>query len=63
MKPFVNYLIAGRDEETEIDYSESEIAGSLYDYVLAADGVYLRAERKGLRVLFPIAEAPVKGLR
>ncbi len=63
MKPFVNYLIARRDEETEIDYSESEITGSLYDYVLAADGVYLRAERQGIRVLFPIGEAPIKGLR
>jgi hypothetical protein len=34
----------------------------LYDYLLAAGGVYLRAEREGLRVCQRIAECPVRGL-
>ena len=34
----------------------------LYDYVLAADGLYLRAEREGLRVCQSIAACPIRGL-
>jgi len=36
--------------------------GSLYDYVLAGNGVFLRAQRPGLRVQFRIAECEVRGL-
>jgi len=36
--------------------------GSLYDYVLAGNGVFLRAQRPGLRVQFQIAECEVRGL-
>lgn len=36
--------------------------GGMYDYVLAADGVYLHAERDELVVAFPIALAQVRGL-
>lgn len=38
--------------------------GALFEYILAADGVYLRAEREGLWVLLNIAPAmlPIRGL-
>ena|SRR6185503_13995165 len=36
--------------------------GSLYDYVLAGNGVFLRAQRPGLGVQFQIAECEVRGL-
>ncbi len=35
---------------------------ALYDYLLAAGGLYLRAEREGLRLCLAIAECAVRGL-
>ena len=37
-------------------------AAGLYDYVLAAGGLYLRVERQGLRLCLPIAPCAVRGL-
>ena len=37
-------------------------AAGLYDYILAAGGLYLRAERPGIRVCQPLAACPVRGL-
>ena len=36
--------------------------GGLLDYVLAADGLYLHAQREELEVHFPIAPAEIRGL-
>ena len=36
--------------------------GGMFDYVLAADGLYLRAEREEMEVCFPVAPAEVRGL-
>jgi hypothetical protein len=37
-------------------------AAGLYDYILGANGIFLRAERKGLQVVVPIATCEVRGL-
>lgn len=37
-------------------------SGSFYDYVLAKDGLYIRAESKHLKATIPIAQAAVRGL-
>lgn len=35
----------------------------MYEYVYGADGVYVRAEREGLKVQIPIAECALRGLQ
>ncbi len=52
---FVRHLIARPGEPLPP-------AAGLYDYVLAADGLYLRIERQGLRFCLPIALCAVRGL-
>jgi hypothetical protein len=52
---FVRHLIARPGEPLPP-------AAGLYDYVLAADGLYLRVERQGLRLCLPIAPSLVRGL-
>ena len=36
--------------------------GILYEYILAGNGIYLRAARQGLEVMIPIASLSVRGL-
>ncbi len=52
---FVRHLIARPGEPLPP-------AAGLYDYVLAADGLYLRVARQGLRLCLPIAPCAVRGL-
>ncbi len=52
---FVRHLIARPGEPLPP-------AAGLYDYVLAADGLYLRVVRQGLRLCLPIAPCVVRGL-
>ncbi len=41
---------------------EHRPVGGMFDYVLAADGLYLHAERTGIKVRFPIAFCNVRGM-
>jgi len=43
-------------------YNPPDLRGGMFDYVLAADGLYLHAKREELEVCFPIAPAEVRGL-
>lgn len=54
MTPLVDYLIAHRGAPA--------VSGTLYDYVLAGDGVYLGAENSHLYARVPVATGSVRGL-
>jgi PRTRC genetic system protein A len=38
------------------------VEGSLFEYLMAGNGVFVRGEREGLSALFPIAKASIRGL-
>jgi len=44
------------------DYDPPPLQGAMFDYVVAADGVFVHAQRDGLGVCFRIAPAEVRGL-
>jgi hypothetical protein len=46
----------------EVTQEPPDLAGSMFDYVLNADGLYLHARRDGLEVYFPIAPAEIRGV-
>src|SRR5947209_11477432 len=48
------HLIAGEEREG--------VRGALYNYVLAGNGLFIRAEREGLKVCFPVQNFEVKNL-
>lgn len=56
---FVRHLIHLINNDAE---RGGQIVPSLYDYVMAENGVFIRAERKGLRAQFPISRGHVRGL-
>lgn len=39
-----------------------EFPGGMYEYIMAGNGIFLRAARQGLEVLFPIVETTIRGL-
>jgi PRTRC genetic system protein A len=43
-------------------YDPPECRGQMFDYILAANGLFLHAKREKLEVCFPIAPASVRGL-
>src|SRR5438093_10258938 len=53
--PFVRFVLHARAELVPF-------TGRLYDYVLAANGLFVRAERPGLRALVPLAPCELRGL-
>jgi PRTRC genetic system protein A len=53
----VGYVLNRNDA---IDYPPK---GAMFDYILAADGVYLHAQREDLVACFKIAPAEIRGLR
>ena len=52
--PFINHHIASGP----LPASNS----TLYDYILAGNGVFIRGKRRELSVLFPVVEHPIAGL-
>jgi len=52
----IGYIVGG--EGTQLPPRQ----GAMYDYILAAQGLYLRAEREEMDVCFQIAPAQVRGL-
>jgi len=53
----VGYVLNRNDA---IDYPPQ---GAMFDYILAADGLYLHAQREEIVACFPIAPAEVRGLQ
>lgn len=54
-KPLVDYLIAG-------GRGQAGVEASLYEYVMAGNGLFMQAQKPDLFVRFLIAEAKVRGL-
>lgn len=55
IRPLVAYWIA---RQTPLP----PVQGSLYDYVLAGNGLFVRGERDGLRAMIPVMSCRVRGL-
>ena len=55
MLPFVSYLIAR-------EMPLPPIGASMYEYVLAGNGLFVRGQREGLQVMLPVAPCLVRGL-
>ncbi len=55
IRPLVAYWIA---RQTPLP----PMQGSLYDYVLAGNGLFVRGERDGLRAMIPVVSCRVRGL-
>jgi PRTRC genetic system protein A len=54
---FTNYIIAREDALPPIDPS------SLFEYVLAGNGLFVRARRKELEAMIPVVRCEVRGLK
>ncbi|MGI8655428.1 MAG: hypothetical protein ACR2LC_09440 [Pyrinomonadaceae bacterium] len=60
----VDYKIIRRETDVPLQIFERKPESShLYEYLLAANGVFLRAERENLHVCFPVAHASIRGLQ
>ncbi|MGD2184455.1 hypothetical protein [Lusitaniella coriacea] len=55
LPPPVNYLIARNSELPPI-------TASMFEYVLGANGLFLRLQREGFTATAPLAECPIRGL-
>lgn len=61
MRGPVNYLIAERNKELPL-LLPAEESGRIYEYVIAGNGIFVRARRPELEVLMPWAACHMRGL-
>lgn len=57
-----DYVVIRRGEDLMEEMGREKTRGSLYDYLFAGNGVFLRAARPGLEVCIPVSRHEVRGL-